>query len=43
MDDFYHETGISVNGLLTYVRCDVTVRWHGNRAVFVTLAPRKIF
>jgi hypothetical protein len=42
-DGIYHETGMGINGLLTYFRCDITVRWTGNRAVFVTLAPRKIF
>ena len=42
-ESLIHETGLGVNGLLTYLRCDVTVRWSEYRAVFITLAPRKLF
>ncbi len=43
LNQWHAEAGLAVNGILTYLRCDFSMRLTGNRAFFITLAPRKLF
>lgn len=43
LNQWHTEAGFSINGILTYVRCDFTIRLTGSKAFFITLAPRKLF